>query len=600
MLFLDTKPSWRSVALLVLLAPIMYLICLGVPELRLSDEALTAAFSQDMVGGGGFLKTHLYGHPVPGFPLYAWAASLCSFFRMPDSFSVRLPAVLALFLLAILSGLFARRIQSPFAGIITSAVVLTSVVSFRVGGRAQSEILNALLLSAAWYFLYVQGWGHNRWWLAWSCALLLVFISVLAVGAKAVLIFYVPLFFLWKEHNSLELLQSPAHVACATALVALLSGWMLLVPGQPFMPWNALAFVRPPETLSSYLSHLVTMFPKALLYLFPWTLISWAPFCLAMRQFELMPGACRFLRAIVLVNAVMFWLMPGGSPLHLLPALGPMAVLTGVHAEIVLRRYRDFWGKLLRFSAWSAFLASILSLAFWVCVLADVFTIKDISYGLPVPVFCAGCSLIVLLLLSTQILFNGGRRSFRTCLLWTIFAFSLLHTCNWTLPSAWASSDRKHNGLVLAGNLPPAPFPFIPLHTVIRKNGVDTLYLALPDQKLRSQVLVETFYLRVRIRQIKDPLTELPPKAPVVFMLSPYIPAVPGRDWTAVSPAVKLDTRHRPKVLIQGINAPWSGKLPIVNIGLTPYQLAGNTGISELRIYRGTLKKDARSGNKEL
>ena len=151
MIYINRKPSWRSIALLASLSLVMFLSGICVHELRLSDEGLTAAFTQDFIFGGNFFKTRIYGQPVPGFPLYSWCAALCSFGRMPTEFTLRLPTLLALFALALSSGLFARRIQSDFAGIIAASVVLMSMISVRVGVFAHNDTIVAALLASAWY-----------------------------------------------------------------------------------------------------------------------------------------------------------------------------------------------------------------------------------------------------------------------------------------------------------------------------------------------------------------------------------------------------------------------------------------------------------------
>lgn len=604
-LFIDTKPSWRSVVLLSLLVLVMYLGCLGIPELRLSDEALNAAFTQEMVSTGKYLTTSLYGHQVPSFPMYSWMASICSGFRFPDSFTFRLPSVLSLIILAVLSGLFARRVQSSYAGFLASAIVLTSFVSFRVGSRAQSEIVNSMLLSSAWYFLYVYGWIKNRWWLAWGVSLFLVLLAVFSVGAKALVIFYAPLFFMWKGLGSQELMEAPSHIFSFAVLLGLLILFSVFLPGQPFMPWNALAFVKPPETFGSYVSHIFTMFPKVVLYLFPWTVFSWTPFCLSMRRFEADKNVCHYLRAIVLTNALMFWLMPGGSPLHLLPTFGPMAVLIGVYFEIVLRRYIVFFSKMLRFYSWIGLVVSLFSIVFWSLVKFNIFSIE--GYPVLFTNICLYVSIFVFILFVMLVFHFFDKCSFRSCLLWIIFNVNMLACVNYVLPHSWANQDRRIKGMTLAGhnaenlNMHDWAAGKPPLSTLLKNDGVNTVYLSVPDQQSCTHVLVETFYLRCRIFQIKDPQNELPKDESIVYLLSPHVPAVPSREWTAVSPRVELNTGRKFEYMLQGYNTEWTGHSPVLIIRMIQTVKEARLPFKEIRIYRGVLKKtDAASAEDTL
>ena len=59
--FVDRKPSWRSLLLLILLVPPMYLIIMGITQIRLTDEALTGAFVQDFIFTRDMHSTCIYG-----------------------------------------------------------------------------------------------------------------------------------------------------------------------------------------------------------------------------------------------------------------------------------------------------------------------------------------------------------------------------------------------------------------------------------------------------------------------------------------------------------------------------------------------------------
>ncbi|MGI5923368.1 MAG: hypothetical protein ACOX9E_05445 [Lentisphaeria bacterium] len=553
MLYVERQPTARSALLLIVLALVMYLGCLTLYELRASDEALHAGFAQDMVANGHFLQTHLQGRPVKAFPLYSWLVVLCSGFRTPTTLSVRLPAVLALWSLALLCGLIARRIQSAFAGAVAAAVVLASLVGFRVGCRAQSEILHALLLTAAWAAWYHHGQLGKKWYRAWGIALGLVFLAVLAVGAKALFFFYFPLLFLHRPFNIFHRLQGPAHIFMLTLLLILLGAWLYFIPDQPFLSWNTImAGAGADEGGARFFRHLFSFPLKCIIYLLPWAFFFWAPFCLALRQFENDGNACNYMRTIIFCNLFALWLIPGASPLLLLPVLGAMAILIGVHFEIVIRRYQHVLIRFLRAGAWLAFALAAIGMLFWCLVIAGVINISDFSRFWPL--FFAAALLVTMLLLWTQILASDSKRTFRSSILWCVCAFRLVVMFLYFPLDNWLNSSRRDTGLALAGlgqplllpqndgdpdaALPPEPPPTVTFHQLRRE--IPRVYLHSMDF-----YQVETFYLHKLIVNISNPVQELPTDEATLYVLSPRSPAVPTHNWEPISPAVNTRLRYR-------------------------------------------------------
>ncbi len=590
MLFVDTKPSWRSITLLVLLSLAILAVNIALPQLRKSDEALNGAYTQGMTGCFLQKGTVLYGQQVNGYPLYPWLAHLCSAGGIPTPVSMRLPAMLSLLGLALITGIFALKIQSSFAGIMSACVVLLSVVSLKIGTLANVDIVVSFLITSAWYALYLYGWSKRMWWQAWGIALSLVLLGTFGWGLKAFLLFYVPLFFLWNRLDGFDTLQSPQHIITAAAAIILLIIKGVVMPTIPLFPWKALAFVNPPETFSGYITHLFTMLPKTACYLFPWTLISWAPFCLALRQFESHRTACHYLRVIVASIFVLYMLMPGGSPLHLLPVFGPFAVLIGVHAEIVLRRHRDFLAWLLRFSAWLCFCVALAGCILWGIVLLDFIRISFVD--IQRQYLALGCSAASLLSVSACILFNGGRHSFRTCIIWVIFGYAMLYTSIAKIPSSSISCSQKHSAELLQVPLPvnTEEDAIVPetLSKAMNNDGTDVLYLATPQLLDAGAYLVELFYLKTKLIYIKDMQTELPATSKVVYVLSPHIPAVQEREWKAFSSNVRTGERDRLIMDFNGLASLKNLVFPVFHFQTE--RASVNKLFPELRIYRGTLK----------
>ena len=81
MLYIERQPRCRSVVLLVTLSLLLYAGALLLTELRWDMEALQAAMSRDMLFGGDYVKTRLYGREIREFPLYSWLVCVCSGFQ---------------------------------------------------------------------------------------------------------------------------------------------------------------------------------------------------------------------------------------------------------------------------------------------------------------------------------------------------------------------------------------------------------------------------------------------------------------------------------------------------------------------------------------
>jgi 4-amino-4-deoxy-L-arabinose transferase-like glycosyltransferase len=604
MLYIERQPSSRSVIFLIVLAPVLYLASLTMVEVRSGDEALYAAMARDMVATGNFLKTHLYGRPIDAFPLYTWLTVLCSGFQSPTAFTLRLPAVLALWTLAAIAGLFARRLQGPFAGTVATAMILTCVVSFRVGARAQSEILNTLFLNAAWFAWFYWGQERKLWYLGWGIAMACLFLAVLAVGAKAVFFFYFPMLFMRRSLNLPHHLQSPAHICMVFLFAAAVMAWVFLTPNQPFLTWNTTlaTAASAPGDGGGYFSHLLHFPWKCLLYLCPWAIFVWSPFCLALHQFEQNSMACRYLRTIIFCHALLFWLLPNTSPLDLLPVFGALAVLVGIHFEIVIRRYQHIFIRAVKAAAWGVVAVSAIGAAAWIGVNNDLFIIEGFSQK--AAALCCGLLIVNAVLMHTQIIRQETKRTFRSSLLWCVCGFRVLSICLVYTLFTWAHEDRRLTALALAGEAPadsvPAPenalnqgvLPPPPPEPAPRPAPLDDVEVVYLHSSPRELFLVETFYLGKRIRLIENPSQELPAEAPCVIVLAPREPAVPGRTWEAVSPKVDMTLRRRVNIDIrrQERQRVDDEDKALVRVSRRPYPRWPNYTPNIFRLYRGTLK----------
>lgn len=656
-------PLCQRLLLLIIIALLAYLPTLLLLEVKSGPEAAIAAIAREMAEDGNLLRPMLQGHPVPVFPLYPWLVCLFQKAGLPDVMAVRLPALLAIWLLALLCGLMARWCKilhcdttpdpdpertarhGNLAGIIAAGMVLTSHLAMTALGRTQAEAVLALLLTAAWFSWYSYGPRQERWGLAWGFALFFVFLGVLAVGAKVIPLFYLPLLFCKvspydcrnrQERQQAVLfslpdrdeswlfrqLQTPAHLLSLGLFITLLLLWLKLIMPHPFLGWNSYTARVEPFSPETFFSHALVFPFRSMLHLFPWCLFAWPPFCLALRQFEPKNSLAPFLRRILIVGFIFFWAIPGTQAFGLLHLLGPIAILTGIHFDFIERRRYPLYHQILRFFYALNQSLTLLTALIWLAIAAGLLVFdSQTTLGNPRPLTALAVTAALLCLAGINRRINrvmpptgilpatpAATRpvmpscSFCVRILWTILMASCLVSATY-LPWKYLTIDDDR----LAARLLLAQAPPYGIQIGDRiLDGETHLADTLPDFRRdridlylhsTNRYLQTAFYLQAHIRRISDPSLELPETEPVVYLLSNRLPAVPNRRWEALSPTVNFALRRRISLEFQG--RPWQS--PLLICARTRLPVDGplqNGSLPALRkirsqyhrLYRGTLK----------
>ncbi|NMA43268.1 MAG: hypothetical protein GX946_07785 [Oligosphaeraceae bacterium] len=568
--------------ILCLLALFLYLPSVLLVELYGGEEAGFAAIAREMISSGNFLQPHLQGNPVKVFPLYPWLICIFSFGKAPCLLSIRLPAVLSVWALALICGLTARRSKGDLAGFIAAAVVLCCVACLRIGYRAQTASLQAFFLALAWFSWYRYGPQEQRWHVAWGTALACLFLSIMSAGAGVIPLFYLPLLITRNPPKTLRQLQSAPHIIILAAFALLCFVYIKFICHQPFFPWDAVSFTLPDNRTVSFFGHPFNFGAKVFVYLLPWSLFAWAPFCLAMRQFEPVGTMCSFFRALVFVPLLLFLFWPGAAALWLLPTLAPMAVLIGIHFEITVNWYRRFFAWTMKLIYALAAAIAIFGAAFWgLLFLGNIelqSAILDEMQRDAVALFLAlVCAILAILSIKQY------RRAKKTPL-WQALPLSCAALrvsllLSITCVQSWSVGDRKRAGLSLAG----------------RNRNETQAYTELagldPEIPLylhgNYAYLTECYYLRRNIIRLMDFPAGLPDKQRQVYLLSQRQPAVPSRQWEALSPNVDMSQRRK-----------WQWQLPNqdnqykLSIARVPDEERSIQPPNYLRLYKGTLKNE--------
>lgn len=548
---------------LLLAAALLFLPPILWREVR-SREALYATVAEEMLRSGSAWVTTIHGDPVQAYPAYAWLVALATQAGFRGELALRLPALLSMVGLATLCGVVGYRRGGAVAGVVASAVVLCNPAALRVGCRAQGEPLLALLLCAAWMTWYSFGQRRKRWALGWAGAMVFVLLAAFTAGARAIAVFYLPFFFLRRPVRGRRRLLLPSHLAVLAVAVVVLTVWLRRVPNQIFLPWNELNTL--PEVTLSYTVEILLFPLKCLLYLMPWPLVAWPAFCMAYRPLEKSPVAFHFLRTIVVSAFVATWLIPKLSPLFLLPVLGPLAIMTGLHAELLVRRHRQ---RLLRLSA-LLFVLGVAAAGFGLLAatlhLAGVIVLS----GLETTVVVAAMAVFLATLAIGMLAERGPLRRlpFPAHLVAGFTALGVTLLTLQTTWDEWAGGEARAAGRALTGEEDPADFLIAPLPAAPEAAGtaaaptvsatasagpaangvsVPVTYRPLSEsviyRQTRSYHLAACYYLGRPVIRVQDPKSQIPLPVPgprqVLGEPAPGTAAAAANDTTDGSPVYR-------------------------------------------------------------
>lgn len=561
MLYIEPIPGKKAYLLLFAAFLLLYLPFLALRELQPS-EAFHLVVAREMMASGDLARPTVHGEAVSDLPLYPWLVCMARSAGLPNEWAARLPGVLAVLCMTVLCSRLAARAGGHLAGVVAGAMALSSLVMLREGRVAQVNVVAATLLSAAWFSWYRLGRVYRRWGLAWSAGLLFSFIAFFGIGIMAFVYFYFPFLFLRRPLRAWRRFWVPGHLVVLGAIMVTIWLWLRLSPQQTILPWNTLRASLIPENPESYLGHLFS-FPLACAWdLMPWTFAVWPAFCVAFRAVERTPIFCRYLRTLVLPLFAAAWLLPGATTVSLLPVMGPMAVLTGLYFDVLLRRYHSLLIVLPRAVAGLATAGGLLGLLLVGLHVAGFVVFDGADYTRPGQ--CAALlSAGVLLAALTWIRRGMARRPFWIRLLLATVSAQCVFLALYPPYKALFYDRRRIMGQTLSREVPPTAIIY----------------------KLHDGYLVaECVTLPQEVRRLAAP-AELPAAEAVVYVLGGAKPPIlEMRGWEPCSPPVLLRQRSQAKLHWR---PPGRGLLRLER-EWAPIEVESNSAVA--RMYRGTLR----------
>ncbi len=468
------------------------------------------------------------------FPLYPYLSKLVlGLTGLPVEFAMRLVSVAMTALASVLIYLTTMHSRSHVAAQAAAATYFAVNIIFDKTLDASPVTTVAFGLLGAQLLWFYFGVERANWNAAWLTSLTALALTFYAGGFTVLLFFFFPLIFMRRPLTLWAKLDKPGLIAGIVIFAGMVLLWAIpyLVFSRimPFLYWDFGT-----RNFVAYLEQLLT-FPRDLLFRFlPWTLLAWAPFCVALQPIDETPIFSRYLRTIFIASFFLFWLLPGTEAQDLCYLAGPLAILNGLYYENAVRRY----GKVLRFfgrcGGFAVLAMALLLIAF--CFLPEnlmerfISLTNSIEFRHATPYLARTLLAAAALLLIALTLLTGSRRR----PVWLVMLLIMVGTgiFFWQSIHVYRIQDRSKSEL--GGELRQAL----------------TAAGAKPDGKLviyKSDILDlygECRYLDAKVQKLTN-IAELPKSADTVYLLSTEFPQQPDRNWTNLLAPDRTYLRHR-------------------------------------------------------
>jgi 4-amino-4-deoxy-L-arabinose transferase-like glycosyltransferase len=338
----ELNRSWKWI--LGIAGALLLLPQLAMPELTAS-EALYGMIARNAFDTGDIFSTVAQGQAIQKGHLFPW---LVNFFGIMgvNEFTIRLPSILALTIMIAGAAFVTYKYGGRKSAIVAGICMLSSYAAVMMGTRGEENMFGAAFLSLSW-LCWFQLSRNKNWFKAWLYSLGLVSIAAFSLGYYVFFMFYIPLMFLRKPTDIRKRIFLLPHFKSLAIIVCLHFIIFLIVSNLDSSSAPDLGIsLRETEHYTSGLFN----FPfSAAILLLPWIFFSWPPYCAAFEAMEKDHVLFHFLRTVTVSLFITFWIIPDSSPISLLPVLPALAIMTGLHYQILVRRYHIPIRVLVRF-----------------------------------------------------------------------------------------------------------------------------------------------------------------------------------------------------------------------------------------------------------
>ncbi len=474
------------------------------------------------------------------FPLYPWLVSLLlNIPGIPMETALRGLSVLALAICTLIVWRGARTAGGVTAGLVAAAMMFSSNITVDKAPEGYPQTLMVVFLLSGWLIWFSLGFGRGDWNHAWMMSMLFGGLAFYTGGFQAIIYYIVPFIFMrrplsiWRKLNYSGFWLGLGILAC-----------FILLWGIPYillsdkLPITSLPVI---EQLSKYPSHLLEFPIDVATRTLPWSILAWAPFCVALFPLDSTPIFSRFLRTIVISLLFVIWLNPLAEPRDLIILMPALSILTGLNYWILARRYGDRLIRIMMIPAWLLIIpAAIIVLFYFVPAEWGLMHLR-LDYGLDfrgdLLHRIIGVTYAAIMILISFYLVIGGRQ--RPLWVWILLLTSCFSLFSWSLMTPYRAQEhpKKDLGLEMRQALNQEG---VPADEIIYKSRILDLYN-------------ECYYLGGNIRKISS-LSDLPAGQKTVYLISTEFPQMPERRWRNLLPE-RMEYRNKRLCLYQGILA---------------------------------------------
>ncbi len=469
------------------------------------------------------------------YPLYPLLCSgVQSLTGLPVEFAMRIVSVLMTLASAVLVYISARLSRSTVAAQAAAAMFISCNIVMEKSLDAYPTSLVVFGVLSAQLLWFYFGAKRANWNAAWLSSLTVMALTFYAGGFPTLGLFFVPLVFMRRPLTLWTRLNKAGFYAGMLILLLAVLLW-----GLPYIT-HADRFASSYWTLGAatfmdYLGQLASVPFDVIVRFLPWTLIAWAPFCVALHPLDETPVFSRYLRIVVISTFFMLWLVPETKSFELMYMAGALSILTGLHYETAVRRYARQVRLLLKSCVFFCAGAALVILLF--CFLPDSWfsrTVFSISYSLdfrhqPEYFYTAVAAVAAVAGMALIMAWGSRRNPVWVILLMTALSGGLLF---WTVIYPYRLQDRHKRdfGMELR-------------RALVVSAGENNL----PEIVYKSNILDlygECCYMGIPVKKIDD-LNSLPKEADTVYLLNTAFPLLSERTWTSLLPADHTYMRHR-------------------------------------------------------
>ncbi len=446
-------------------------------------------------------------------PLFPAVVSVLTGWGCPMEIALRLISIIMLAAWGILAGFAAARRRNFRAGIVAFFCCTGTVFAMNKGIFGVPVTMTAFFLLAGQLVFFHYGNRLANWNKAWLGAAVLWILAFLSGGTIVLPYIIIPILFLRRPLSVNSKFNTPGFlIACA--LMALTIIWRILQAGLD------LRMSILPEEISSwgYIKHLLTfplIFP---IRFFPWSFLTWLPFCTALQAIDPTPVFSKYLRTVFISSFILTWLMPDRPGIELFYIAGPLAIMTGINYDLGIRRYWKWFRKALIAGEILIILLalSVIGIIFLPDdLLMNYFRITPFVLQMKYRVFALTAALLPICVLA--VFFHLQRR---TMPVWQLLA-KITVCCAIFGTALLLPKYLNHNRWRTLGGDIAAALPFSGKADTLYKLDIRGMYCGL-------------FYAGVPVKKIRS-LDELPTDQ-TVYLISSGFPRHFGWRWTPLLP----------------------------------------------------------------